>query len=297
MVKAPLVSVVIPSWNSRAQLARNLPAVFAATKELSAELIVIDDKSSDDSWSYLNSLSNKLRLYQNQTNRGFAETVNRGVQLARGQYLVLLNTDVRPKPGCFKHALKYFTNDRLFAATFNSGAGFAGGRWGRGLFEHYLLQPSKPAQASFSLYASGGQAMFDKAKWLKLGGLDSLYHPFYWEDVDLGYQAWKRGWKIVWAPNCQCVHDHQHSVIAKGFSSSRISRTAQRNQFLFVWKNIHDPELVLSHLYRLPFFLLNYPLSLFSAILRLPKALKSRRFARSQAKLSDRQVLAHWSNL
>lgn len=291
------VSIVIPAWNSVNQLKQNLPSVFKAAEAIGAEVIVVDDASSDNTLAYLKSLGTQIHLYSNPTNLGFAQTVNRGVGRAQGDVVVLLNTDVRPSPDCFTHLAKSFQDTKLFSVTFNSGSGWAKGVWERGLFHHLRQVPknAKMSDLSASIFASGGQAAFDKNKWLELGGMDPLYAPFYWEDVDLGYRAWKHGWHIVWDPRYRVVHDHHESVISGAFSPAKISGTAQRNQLLFIWKNIHDRSLIISHLKNLPRFIKNYPKSFFTALLRLPLALHGRKIEKRSSVRTDHKVLSNWA--
>lgn len=298
MKKKLKVSVVIPSWNSQAQLKQNLPYVFAAAKQVNAEIVIVDDHSQyDDSAKYLKSLGSKIRFYANQDNQGFSFTVNRGVSLAKGDLIMLLNTDVRPSPDCFRQAIKYFADDSVYALGFNSGEAWMGGEWKGGLFHHFKVEPNSTnrATANPSLWASGGQAAFSRAKWLKLGGMDLLYKPFYWEDTDMGYRAWKRGWQVLWAPECRCVHDHKKSVIASNFTHEFVMATAQRNQFFFIWKNISDSRFLLSHLIRLPYYLLKYPGPVFQAVRHLPKVLFSRTREQHFWKRQDRDILKAWA--
>jgi GT2 family glycosyltransferase len=58
-------------------------------------------------------------------------------------------------------------------------------------------------------WAGGGACAVDRRRFQLLGGFDSLYHPFYVEDTDLSYQAWKRGWKSVLAPGSRVIHKHR----------------------------------------------------------------------------------------
>lgn len=291
------VSLVIPSWNSEKQLKQNLPFVFKAAEKVNAEIIIVDDASTfDNSASYLRSLGKKIRFYENKTNEGFSFTVNRGVNLAKGDVVVLLNTDVRPDPACFMQCLPHFSDTSIFAVTFNSGEAWAGGKWQNGLLQHAKVEPNQSNinKVNPSLWASGGQAAFDRQKWQTLGGMDLLYKPFYWEDVDLGYRAWKRGWKIIWDPKSKCVHDHQKSVIASNFTPEFVKATAQRNQFLFVWKNIHDSQMIRSHLKKIPSFLKNYSAPFLRAFALLPQALRGRRAEKLASVRSDRKIMQMW---
>lgn len=297
MTSKHTLSVVIPSWNSLRQLKKNLPSVFLSAQQVGAEIIVVDDCSeSDQTITYLESLGSKITLLKNSHNLGFSATVNRGVSVAKGSHIALLNTDVRPDLNCFKKALKYFSDDSIFAVAFNSGEGRMRGEWSRGLFHHFRVNSanSSPVRSELSLWASGGQAMFAKDKWEQLGGMDTLYKPFYWEDTDLGYRAWKRNWQILWAPECKVVHDHDSSVIANNYSKQYINSYAQRNQFLFIWKNISDSSMLFSHFLYLPIYTWRYPRTVFSALKLLPKALKSRARERAFWKISDQAILSPW---
>jgi GT2 family glycosyltransferase len=272
--------------------------VFRAAAAVDAEIVIVDDHSTaDNSVSYLKSLGKKIRFYQNTTNGGFSETVNRGVKAATGDIIMLLNTDVRPSPDCFSQALKYFEDTTVYAVGFNSGEDWMGGEWKDGLFHHFKVEPTgkNKNKVNPSLWASGGQAAIDRRKWLELGGMDLLYKPFYWEDVDLGYRAWRRGWNIVWDPSCRCVHDHQKSVIATNFTPEFVRATAQRNQFLFVWKNIFDRPMLVSHLAHTPSFIKNYPRPFFRALLLLPAALRARGAEKRALVRSDREIIAPWN--
>ncbi|GAB4027616.1 MAG: glycosyltransferase family 2 protein [Candidatus Microgenomates bacterium] len=289
MTKQLSISIIIPCWNSEAQLKKNLPSVLVAAKKADARVIVVDDHSQDRSVDYLESLKTEITLLKNDKNLGFGETVNRGVSYAKSDLVSLLNTDVRPASNCFVNARKYFVDKSVFAVGFNSNEGSMRVSWNRGLFHHF-----KSNNTTISLWASGGQAMFNREKYLTLGGMDALYTPFYWEDTDLGYNAWKRGWKVLWGKDCHCVHDHKASVIRENFVKDKIYTTAQRNQFLFIWKNISDPKLLLSHILYLPFYLLQYPRPVFAALKLLPDALISRKKLSPYWKLSDQDILKLW---
>ena len=276
---------------------QNLRYVFAAAAAVKAEVVIVDDASQyDDSWGYLKSLGKKVRAYKNSTNEGFSYTVNRGVKLAKGDLIMLLNTDVRPSHDCFIQALKYFKDKSVYALGFNSGEAWMGGEWQGGLFHHFKVEPvdANKNQANPSLWASGGQAAFDRRKWLELGGMDLLFKPFYWEDTDMGYNAWKRGWQVLWAPECRVVHDHQKSVIASNFTKEFVMNTAQRNQFIFIWKNVSDDMYLLSHFLRLPYYLVKYPMPVLRALSTLPRIIAKRRKIQSHWVRQDRDILALW---
>ncbi|EKD56653.1 MAG: glycosyl transferase family protein, partial [uncultured bacterium] len=101
------------------------------------------------------------------------------------------------------------------------------------------------SKAVFSAWASGGSAIFSRKIWDKLGGLDEIYAPWYWEDIDIGYRAWKSGYKIIWDPNCNVIHDHEST--SKKLNPQYVSLIKQRNELIFNWLNVTDKNFVFGH--------------------------------------------------
>ena len=118
--------------------------------------------------------------------------------------------------------------------------------------------------------------------------LDELFNPFYWEDIDLSYRAWKAGYKITYDPNIKVEHHHE-STIGKYFDRSNILKIAFRNQLIFQWKNLTDRDLIIKHLFNLPRFVF-FP-GFFNALVRLPKILQARKKTVKLFVKSDREIL------
>ena len=97
-------------------------------------------------------------------------------------------------------------------------------------------------------YGGGGSCAFDRRKFLELGGFDELLAPFYLEDTDLGYLAWKRGWQVLYQPRSVVYHEHR-GTIGKRFSEAQIQAVLKKNYLLFCWKNIHDWRMLASHFF------------------------------------------------
>jgi len=238
-------SIVIPNWNGEKLLSKNLPAVF---KTKADEVIVIDNGSTDGSVALLNSFrsqNSSLKIIFNQTNQGFVRAVNQGVKAANGQIVVLLNNDVVPEPEFLKPLVNHFENDKVFAVSLNEPQwSWARGKWSSGFVEHEIGEKSSSSHVSF--WACGGSGAFRRSVWLKLGGMDKLFAPFYWEDTDLSYRAWKRGYQVLWEPKSIVHHQHE-GTIGSNFSPKYVDFISQRNQLLFIWKNITDFKMLLEH--------------------------------------------------
>ena len=162
--------------------------------------------------------------------------------------------------------------------------------WEKGFFQHKKAGDLKPG---INGWAEGGSCMLNKNIYKEIGGFDSLFAPFYWEDIDLSYRAWKVGYEILFNPEIIVTHHHE-STIGKYFSPASIKSVAYRNQCIFIWKNIEDSSLLLSNVARLLFSLpimmfkdISYVKGFWSALLLLPKILRER----THSKISDKEIL------
>ena len=302
-------SFVIPNWNGRSLLERNLPAVIEAAGE--CEVIVVDDASTDGSVELLSQGFPSVHVVRHDMNRGFSAGCMSGVRAASGDVVVLLNTDVRPRPDFLAPLLRHFAEDDVFAVSCLSIAAdeaktikesFKAPVFRRGLLK-YETHPAGatvgvPPGRRNTLFATGGHCAIHRGRFLELGGFDELFKPFYCEDLDLCYRAWKRGWRVIYEPESVVVHEHK-GTIGKAFGLGYAQRMNRRNRLLFVWKNIsspgmfwlgHVPVMALRALFGWLALDLSFYAALFSGLGRLPKALKRRRAEREAAVLTDDEV-------
>ena len=84
--------------------------------------------------------------------------------------------------------------------------------------------------------------------WERLGGMDPLFNPFYWEDIDLSYRAVKAGYALKFEKKSIVHHYHEKGKILTFFSGSLIQELL-RNQFVFIWKNMSDIDIIRSHFF------------------------------------------------
>lgn len=304
------ISIIIPNYNGETLLSKNLEKVYkeiVSYKLGKSEIIVVDDGSSDGSLNFLHEFSGthkNIKVVINKKNLGFAPTVNNGVRASNGEIVILLNTDVYPEAGFLEPLLKHFADEKVFAvgcldrSVEGSGIILRGrglGEWKRGLLVHRRGEVDK----TNTLWVSGGSGAFKKAIWEKLGGLNNIYAPFYWEDIDLSYRALKSGYKVMFEPKSIVVHEHEKGIIKSKYSQFKIKKIAYRNQLIFAWGNITDLSLKLSHLLWLPVHLaraiLNsdwaFCLGLFEALILLPKVIKFSFKVGKRFILSDAEVI------
>lgn len=248
-------SVVIPNWNGRELLEKYLPSVIEACGEEN-EVIVVDNGSEDGSAGFVRKRFPRVRVLALARNLGFGGGSNHGVREARNDIVVLLNSDMRVERGFLKPLLDGFQDDKTFAvscqiflsdpAKQRQETGLTEGWWEQGSLRvgHRVDTEVRALYPCF--YGGGGSCAFDRRKFLELGGFDALYHPFYLEDTDLGYMAWKRGWKVLYQPASVVYHEHR-GTIGKKFPQDYIQDVVRKNFLLFTWKNMHSWRMLAPH--------------------------------------------------
>lgn len=87
------VSVVIVSFNAKEMMEKCLESIFKFTKDVSFEVIVVDNASTDGVLDVLKSYGSKIKLIESKENLGFSKGNNVGIKEANGKYVFLLNPD------------------------------------------------------------------------------------------------------------------------------------------------------------------------------------------------------------
>ena len=288
------VSIIIPNYNGKELLARNLPLVINAyhnSQNNISEIVVVDDGSKDNSASLIKTSFPGVKLIQHTKNRGFSAAVNTGVRTAKGELVALLNSDVSPSSDFLEKIYPHFKDKDTFGVSLHEqGFGWAKGVFSGGFIVHEPGEEDSQVHRTF--WINGGSGVFRRDIWFKLGGLDEkTFFPFYWEDVDLSYRALKRGYKLFWEPDAKVVHQHE-TTIGK-FPASKRNVIQERNQLLFIWKNLTSARMFRKHLGGLFSRVLRHPgyiRIILMAILRLPYVLKLRKKLIKQQKVSDEAI-------
>lgn len=291
------ISVVIPNYNGLGLLQKNLPSVVSETLKYNpkTEIIVVDDGSTDESVLFLNRNFPKVKVIKHSKNKGFSSAVNSGIRAANGDLVVFLNNDVFPEKDYLSKAVKHFEDDLVFAVSFHEkGYGWAKGYFNRGFVEHKVGGEGDIPHITF--WVNGGSGVFRKRFLKQLGCFDEkLFSPFYWEDIDLSYRAVKRGWKLLWEPGSIVVHEHESTV--KNIAKSKRNFIIERNQLLFIWKNITSRNLIKKHIRGLFSRLSKHPgyiRVVIASLLKLGTCLKERRKELRETTVSDEMIFANF---
>lgn len=309
-------SIIVLNWEGRHLLEEFLPSVLEAVRHdgRDHEIMVVDNGSRDGSVEFLKTRFPSVRVIALDRNRRFTGGNNAGVAAAKNDIVVFLNNDMQVDRDFLKPLLDGFQDDSVFAVSCQvffqdktrrrEETGNTKSRWKLGFIEPYhgdVPQKGTSRHNYFPIFwGGGGSCAFDRSKFLAIGGLDSLYDPFYLEDTDLSYQAWKRGWKSLLAVDSVVVHKHR-GTNKQRFGDNFVDNTIRKNQYLFIWKNITHFSWILSHVIYLPMnqaaFLVQTSWqfetrAFFRALLQFPETLVKRYRRRNEYKMDDPKIFS-----
>jgi GT2 family glycosyltransferase len=214
--EAPPVSVVIVGYNSRRWLAECLPSLQNQTHR-ALEILVVDNGSQDSTRTWLAEAFPQVRCSGWETPHSLAEALNHGVAQTAGEYLLLLNPDVKLAPDAIQHLVnKARQNPEAGAVAaklkfwwlpaFINGLGNYVGRlsWGTdlGLGHLDLGQFDSWEKLPSGCFAA---LLIPRAAWEAVGTVDTGY-PMYYEDTDWSYRARLANRPILAAPEAVVYH-------------------------------------------------------------------------------------------
>lgn len=313
------IDIIIPNYKGIDLLRKNIPQLMEIIKDdRNIFVTIVDDGSGKDETEKLKllvgeinrKLNIEIRLVIREINEGFSSNVNAGVFSSKADLVLLLNSDIVPEKGFLDNVTGKFTDDeKLFGIglmdksiengkTILRGRGV--GKWVKG----FLVHSKGDINKSGTFWLSGGSSLLRRNIFIKIGGFDTLFNPFYWEDIDLSYRARKMGYRIIFENKNTVIHRHNEGPIRKYFNKFTIKKIAYRNQLIFIWKNITDINLICSHLVYLPYYfvkaLLSFDLAFFYgfylALVRLPAIIIKRQKQKGQFVKSDFDILKEFIN-
>jgi len=258
------VSIIIPNWNGADLLRVYLPSVLEAKKKYrgKVEVIVVDDASTDSSVGLLQEEFPDIKIVVHKHNRGFGKACWSGAQAARSPILIFLNSDVKVAPDFIDPLLYCLQDPTVFAASpliFNdrgelSNVTISIPYFRRGKIRYRSFAPQQllndPAPLPnpwYTLFPIGAAFAVNRARFIEMQGFDDLFYPFYYEDTDLGFRAWRRGWKCIVVPEARVTHYHT-GTIARSFKQLKVSAIRKRNRLLYLWKNLTSTRLLRQHI-------------------------------------------------
>ncbi len=229
--KSPIISFIIPNWNHKDLLSECIASIYETAGNISHEIIVVDNGSTDGSYEYVKECYPEVILIQNKVNLGFARAINQGVGESKGDYIFLLNNDVRLLEGSAELLVRFLEKGhdagavapalyypdgrfqvscRRFPSPVSILLEFFGiekiGRfrkWKLNIYEHVegvVMQPMASA------------LLIRRECWEAVGFMDESL-PIFFNDVDWCYRFYKNtDFKIYFYPEAKAIHHHGASV-------------------------------------------------------------------------------------
>lgn len=215
------LSIIIPSFNTKDLLDRCLSSIFESLKDSKTkfEVIVVDNASNDGTVELLNKKYTRVVKVFNKTNLGYGKANNIGIKKAKGDFILLLNSDIKVLGQAIDSLLDFV---RVHAGS------FAGGK---------LLNEDGSSQSSsgpmftltvvfLALFAKGDSLgitryspdKVQKVEWVSGGCLIGPRQIFmnlglfdekifmYMDEIDLLYRAQKKGHEVFFVPEARFIH-------------------------------------------------------------------------------------------
>ena len=225
------LSVIIVSFNQFDHLKTAIDALKANPPPFTYEIIVVDNHSTDDVREFLNDYFHDIRVIRNPANHGFGWANNRGVAVAKGEYLLFLNSDAEVMGTALESMVRVLENDRqigvLGPMLLNSDGSFQLS-YGRkiSLPGEFYQKTVAPVLEKWKLSRRHGESILKKTAWVSGACLLTRkeifagQQPFdenmflYFEDHDLCLRMWGMGKKVVFYGGAKVRHHRGLSLAA-----------------------------------------------------------------------------------
>ncbi len=242
-MREPLFSVIIVNRNTKYLLYQCLCSVEKGLSDLPAEIWVVDNASTDGSLDMLRLHFPTVHLIANSVNIGYTKANNQAIRQAKGQYLLLLNTDIILEEGTFQTLLDFFRthpdagavgpkilqpNGRFSVDSrrdlpsawniFTKITGLYKFRPGSRFWGSYHLTYLSPEETTAVPVLLGAFMCIPRKVLEEVGDLDERFF-MYAEDIDICYRISKAGYKNYYVPELRTIHykgetTRLHSLLA-----------------------------------------------------------------------------------
>jgi hypothetical protein len=260
------VSFIIPNWNHRQLLHECISSIYNTAGDLSHEIIVVDNASADDSAGHIRETFPEVMWLQNDTNLGYAKAINLGITVSKGDFLFLLNNDVK-LTGNTSERLKSFLDKHPDAGAVAPMLYYPDGRMqiscrrfptlsallletlninSIGSFHKWKLTIAEHLNSGIVLQPMASALMVERRCWELVGPLDEGF-PIFFNDVDWCYRLYKyTDYKIYLCPEVKAIHHEGASVKRLGYRKKvefyKGLLRFYRKHFPFSAKNIRFPN-------------------------------------------------------
>ena len=253
MMPSPSISVVVVNLNGRELLGDCLDALEAQDYPRDRrEIVLVDNGSTDSSVAFVREAYPDVRVVEAGRNLGFAGGNNLGAQVARGDYLALINNDAHAAPQWLSRMTEALEGEPPVACAASrildwegeviDYVGPAMNLYGRAFHVDQgvpvgLRSQERPREL---LAPCGGAMMIRREVFQRIGGFDDDYLA-YFEDLDLGWRLWILGYRVLFVPDAVVRH-RQHKTGTR-FPVEQRYVLSEINALRTVIKNYEDENL------------------------------------------------------
>lgn len=264
----PLVSIIIPHYLGDI-LSECLTFVYERTSDISFEVIVADDQPySDGSLTRAKENFPEIRVVKTgggngRPSKGMGTGCNRGLEVARGMYAMLLNSDVEvgegwaspliaamesnPSIGACQPKVRSLHDRKMF--DYGGAAGGLMDKWGftfcQGRIFEYVEEDVGQYDHPRDIFWAVGGAMFLRIAYLEQTGLMDEGFFMHMEEVDLSWRFHLAGYRLVYVPNSVLYHYNGFTLSSDSYKKAYFNH---RNQLVMLLKNLSLSRL----LYKIP---------------------------------------------
>ncbi len=229
------LSIIIPSYNTKALLARCIHSVVSSLKNsnIPYEVIVVDNASTDGSAELMRKKFPQVHLVCNRTNRGYGKANNQAINKAKGKYILLLNSDILVQDDAIGMLYRFILDKKKI---------FAGGKLlnedgspqpSCGLFytipvvalmlfvkgDYWGVTRYSPGKPQRVDWVSGACLIGQKSSFQDVGLFDEDIF-MYMEEIELLYRSYKKNYATFFYPYASFIHtgaassgDHKTPVV------------------------------------------------------------------------------------
>jgi len=252
------LSVIIVTYNSIDNVRNCLDSLKKAALNLPYDVIVIDNNSTDGTVEMLKKEHPGVEVVANPDNIGYSRAINQGLRWAKSEYCLILNPDIIVLPGAIEimldhlarhqgvgllgckllnedgtlqYSVRRFLDLRTYLYRFTPLRSLMAGS---AIERYYLMQEwghndNRPVD-----WVLGGCMLGRKQALLDVGLMDERFF-IYFEDVDLCYRLWVKGWQVAYVAEAAMTHQHARTSANKLFN--RATYEHFRSLFYFLWKH------------------------------------------------------------
>lgn len=262
------LSIVVVSFNTRTILLDCLRSVYDQTREISFEVFVVDNASSDGSADAVAKEFPEIHLIQNPVNRGLSPANNQAVQKTKGRYVVLLNSDALLVENCFLKLVRFLdgtpqfsiitpqvldAQDRLCSMRLTQDSPQDALRKILGIYDVKGEHAKMGTLETKEVEAIGGSCLMVRRDLFEEIGLMDEGFFLYNEEDDFCRRARAVGRKVCYFPEATIKHLHGKSTHQPEIREKVILETYNSNRYFF--SKYYSPfwNLILGAVYKATF--------------------------------------------